>query len=380
VKPAKTNTEREISNRLAAIRAQRGIPASILAQMVGVNRQTIYAIEAGSYVPNTVIGLRLAAALGVSVEDLFSLATPPVDSDSRPREATVLSGEPLENGQAVRLCKVNGKLVATAATSDSLFLPASDAIISGSSNAPGRARIQMYEPDVNLSNRILLAGCDPAMALLARHVQAAGIELVILHQNSSQSLSLLKAGYAHVAGSHLKDDKSGVANVSAVNRMFPSKSAVLVSFAIWQEGLVTAAGNPKHIRELGDLARKDVRFINRDPGSGSRALLDLHLGALSIKPSEISGYSQVEKGHLASASQVKIGAADCCFSTEACARFLGLHFIPIESVRYDFVVRKNHVANPGIQVLLDVISRHSFRRLLAGMGGYDTSVTGSRVH
>ena len=62
----------EITNSLAAIRKQRGISASELATMVRISRQTIYAVEAGSYVPNTEVGLRLAHALGVSVEELFS--------------------------------------------------------------------------------------------------------------------------------------------------------------------------------------------------------------------------------------------------------------------------------------------------------------------
>jgi DNA-binding XRE family transcriptional regulator len=64
----------KISNQLNSIRRGRGIGAAELARRVGVSRQTIYAIEAGSYVPNTEVTLKLARALADNVEELFSLA------------------------------------------------------------------------------------------------------------------------------------------------------------------------------------------------------------------------------------------------------------------------------------------------------------------
>ena len=63
----------EIENHLGTLRQKRGISAAQLARTVGVTRQTIYAMEAGSYVPNTAVALRLAQALEVKVEDLFAL-------------------------------------------------------------------------------------------------------------------------------------------------------------------------------------------------------------------------------------------------------------------------------------------------------------------
>src|SRR5215472_14542448 len=63
----------KITNRVAEIRKGRGIGASDLARRVDVSRQTIYAIEAGTYVPNTEVALRLAREMEVAVGDLFSL-------------------------------------------------------------------------------------------------------------------------------------------------------------------------------------------------------------------------------------------------------------------------------------------------------------------
>jgi putative molybdopterin biosynthesis protein len=370
----------EITNNLAAIRKQRGVSASALAATVGVSRQTIYAIEAGSFSPNTSIGLRLAQTLGVSVEDLFSLAEGPPTREQRSTKVTLLPlSEEFQPGQAVQLCKVNGKLIAAASAPASWYLPASDAAIGGSGTVRGSARIHVHQPEADFENRVLLAGCDPAMSLVAYYMNSTGVELVLLHQNSSQSLALLKAGYAHIAGSHLRNDTSVDSNVGVVNSLFPSRSAALISFALWQEGLVTVAGNPKDIKGVADLARKDINFVNREVGSGSRALLDRYLKRLKLDARSVHGYFRTAPGHLAAAREVKTGSADCCLTTEASARCFGLHFIPLESVRYDLAVRKQQLSTPAVQILFDAINQLSFRRKLQSIGGYDTSVTGSRI-
>ncbi len=62
-----------VENRLGQIRKSRGVGASDLARRVHVSRQTIYAIEAGTYVPNTEVALNLARELEVTVDELFTL-------------------------------------------------------------------------------------------------------------------------------------------------------------------------------------------------------------------------------------------------------------------------------------------------------------------
>jgi putative molybdopterin biosynthesis protein len=361
--------EPEIENRLAEVRKQRGVAASALAERVGISRQAVYAVEAGTYIPNTAVALRLAQALGVSMEQLFSLPQASVQLET----ATLLpESAELQPGQTVQLCQVNGKWMAAAPTPSSCYLPATDGSISSPFIVRGKAKVQLNDRDADFGNRLLLAGCDPAMSIVARHLQTAGLELVLLHQNSSQSLALLKSGCTHLAGSHLKDD-------SAITRMFPRKSAAVVSFALWQEGLVTAHGNPKSIGNMQDLARKDITFLNREAGSGSRALLDRYLKLQNLNPVAIAGYQRTAPGHLPAAWEVKAGAADCCIATQAAARFFGLHFIPLETVRYDLVLRKQDLDSPKVQLLLNGICQLSFRRKLNGIGGYDTSVTGTRV-
>ena len=347
--------------------------------MVGVSRQTVYAIERGSYIPNTTVGLRLARALAVRVEDLFSLPDP-LKSERQSENVTLLpSWQAPHPGQPVQLCDVDGHLVASPAALPSWYLPASDAVIAGRPPVRNKAKVRLHEPEANFSNRLLLAGCDPAMAVLARYLQPAGIELVLVHQNSSQSLSLLKRGHVHIAGTHLRSEITGESNVSAIGKLFPADSVAAISFAAWEEGLVVANGNPKHIKGVADLARKSVTFVNREPGAGSRFVLDTHLKRLQLDSTHIRGYDRTAPGHLAAAWEIKAGAADCCVATKAAARVFGLDFIPLETSRYDLVVRKRHLKLPSIQALFDVMNRLSFRLELNNVGGYNTAVTGGRI-
>jgi putative molybdopterin biosynthesis protein len=352
-----------VINSLEALREKRGLSAAALAALVGVSRQTIYAIESGTYVPNTVTSLQLARALGVSVEDLFSL--PEAAANETRVEAVVpLSAVP---GQPVQLCRIDDRLVAAAPSPFPWFLPPSDAIMTG------KTRAQIANPAADFSNRILIAGCDPAMSVLARHMQSSGVELVVAHRNSTQALALLKSGSVHVAGTHLES------NIPEIGRIFPKDSVALFSFAVWEEGIVTAARNPKGVRGIEDFSRKDIRIVNREPGAGSRNLLDVQLKQFNISPDQVAGYQTIASGHLAAASEVSTGSADCCIATRAAARAFGLGFITLLTERYDFAIQRRHLDLPAIQMLLNTLNRAGFRHELDHAGGYDTRASGQRM-
>jgi putative molybdopterin biosynthesis protein len=374
----------EIENHLGALRQKRGISAAQLARTVGVTRQTIYAMEAGSYVPNTAVALRLAQALEVKVEDLFTLPqAEPIGL--RTEEVTLLPGsEALQPGQPVQLCRVNKRLVASPPSPVPWYFPVSDAVVA-SAPAPGklpkngRTDVQIFDTADDFRNRILVAGCDPGISVLARHLQAAGVELVLAHRNSSQSLKLLKEGCVHIAGTHLRDESSGESNLPEIGRMFPKNSVAVITFAVWEEGIVTAAGNPKKIQGIDDLARRDVAIVNREKGAGSRALLDSALKRLKLDSKNVRGYNRIAPGHLQAAWQVQSGQADCCIATRAASRVFGLGFIPLLSERYDLAIRRQHLDMPSIQVLLNTLNRSNYRRELESLGGYDTRAAGQRL-
>src|SRR3954469_18042808 len=101
-----------VINRVAALREKDKRTVSELASDVGVPRQTIYAIESGAYTPNTAVALKLARALGTTVEDLFAL--PQADSEAVAESVTLLPGAVARPGQPVQLCSVGRRTVASA--------------------------------------------------------------------------------------------------------------------------------------------------------------------------------------------------------------------------------------------------------------------------
>jgi putative molybdopterin biosynthesis protein len=368
-----------VQTNLAQLRTKRGLSAAELAKAIGVSRQTIYAMETGTYVPNTLLALKLAQVLEVKVEDLFRLEE--AEAPAHTEAAQLLpADQEAQPGLPVQLCEVDQKLVAVLPAPTAWSLPPADAVLIDAGKRSGRAKVQFFRSEEKqFRKRLLIAGCDPGISVLLRHLQREGVEAVVSYRNSSQSLDLLKKSLVHIAGTHLRDEATGESNLPVVRKRFPKDSVAVISYAIWQEGIVIARGNPKNILGVNDLIRKNVSIINRETGSGSRNLLDSHLRRAGIVPKAVKGYDRVASGHLPAAWQVKSGLADCCLATQTAACVFGLDFIPLESERYDLVIHNHNLSHPSIQVLLDTLSRIAFRRELEGLGGYDTRISGDRL-
>jgi putative molybdopterin biosynthesis protein len=369
----------QVENRIAAIRKSRGIKATDLAESVHVNRATIYAIEAGTYVPNTELALQLARELEVTVDELFSLAS---EREGRPKALAteVLTDMPSAKGQAVRACRVGSRWVSVPVSATPYFLPEADGVLQRATSKAGANELLMFAKEDPSPHRLVLAGCDPATGLLSRMVErASGVEVVSAPASSTLALQWLKQGKVHIAGSHLEDAKTGEFNLPFVRQHFPGEQIVLVTFARWEEGLVVAPGNPKALRTVEHLTKRGVRFINREPGSGSRGLLDRLLANGGIEPSKVHGYDRVAHGHLAAAYSVLSGDADSCLATRSAAQTFGLDFVALHSARYDLVMRKGTAELPAVKEFLDVLQRAALRRRLEVLAGYDTSQTGTLV-
>jgi molybdate-binding protein len=153
-----------------------------------------------------------------------------------------------------------------------------------------------------------------------------------------------------------------------------------VTLAFWQMGLAVAPGNRKSIRSVEDLARKGIRIVNRERGSGARQLLDRRLAEAGLSGRELSGYDTVLRLHTEVGRRVLEGTADAGVTPLAVARLLGLDFIPLETERYDLVMpRELADEHPTVQRLLESLSTRTVRRELDALGGYDTTHTGELV-
>ena len=350
-------------NHLAEVRKSRGISAVDLAAQAGITRQAIYAIEAGTYMPNTAVALRLARTLETTVEALFAIEdhhTPPAELcafDPLDDTATIAPGEPIQ------ICRVGRHSIGVAPSAFSAYLPVADGIVC----EPGRARV-IGEPENE--NRLLLAGCDPALSLLAAHARENGIEVILANSNSSRALDWLRNGRIDIAGTHLSDPVDSERRFS------------VVTFAVWQEGFVVARGNPQNIRRIEDLARPGVRFVNRDEGSGSRRLFNSLLTGAGMRSAQVRGSELAVPGHLAAAWAVASGAADCCIAAGSAARRFGLDFIPLASERFDFVLHKRDLKRKAVESVFEVLNcARAFRRQLEMfLPDMTSGARGSTVH
>ncbi|MBZ5594272.1 MAG: helix-turn-helix domain-containing protein [Acidobacteriia bacterium] len=368
-----------VDNRLGLVRKSRGIGASELARRVHVSRQTIYAIEAGTYVPNTEVALNLARELEVTVDELFSLQ-PGSQQSPESLAAEMLSAAAPAKGQPVRVCQIGSRWVGVPVSASPYYMPEADGIIKRTGQKNGRADLIVFAKEEAAQKRLVLAGCDPATGLLSRMVEKiSGVEIVSAAASSKLALAWLKEGKVHIAGSHLEDPRTGEFNLPFIRREFPDEDFRVVTFARWEEGLVIAPRNPKGVHKVEDLARNNVRFVNREPGSGSRALLDKLLKKAGMDAHRVQGYDRVAYGHLAAAYCVVSHDADVCLATRSAARTFGLDFIPLNSERYDLVMRRRTTDLPAVKAFLDVLQRAALRRKLEVLAGYDTSETGAMV-
>ena len=185
----KQKQEPPVANVLAAFREKRGLSVVELAQAVGVSRQTVYAMEAGDYVPNTSVALKLARVLQTTVEELFHLADARVLTEPPSQLVTMIAGDEGRPGDRVQICRIEDKLTACGGHPAQWSFVAADGVVTASTK--GKTKVQTFHPAHEFKNRILIAGCDPGMPVLSRHMQLAGIELVLAYRNSSQALELL---------------------------------------------------------------------------------------------------------------------------------------------------------------------------------------------
>jgi len=373
-----------IENRIRSRRQGAGLSQQELARRSEMTRQAMNAIEAGHYVPSTLVAMRLAKALGCRVEDLFHLT-----DTSQPMEAEWL-GDPLTadvNLTRIQLARVGNRMLARPLTGAGAFT-AADGLTLGVERPP-KSRKMMHPRltvglwvDAELPERtVVVLGCDPALALLGAHVarRYPAYRMVWVERSSLAALRLLGAGEAHAAGTHLWDADTGEYNIPYVRRELSGRRLVIVTLSEWQQGLIIARGNPKGLSGAAELARSDITMVNREVGAGSRTLLDRWLQDAGVAAAHVSGYGYEVLSHLDVAATVARGQADAGPGIMAVARALGLDFLPLQEERYDLVIPLEFFNAPAVQAMLDMVVSRPFQEELAVLGGYDSSKAGSVV-
>ena len=369
-------------NAVARARMARDLTQTELARRAGISRQALGAIESGAYHPGVAIAIRLARELGSSVESLFGEIddeTPTlVDAswfDDEPRRASAGAQS------RVLLARVRGKVVAVSQPAARLMLAPAAGLMQ---RAPRRHRVDVctFRLQNEIDSTILMSGCDPAVAILAEWLarRQSPVNAVAIPCSSQRALRDLVDGRAHVAGVHLRDQKSAEYNLAPIRRALGRRRSLVVNFARWELGLAMAPRNPLAIRGFADLARPGLRIVNREDGSGARSALDEALAEHSLKPDRIAGYEVEAGGHLEVAAAIAAGLADVGVTIRLGADAFGLHFIPYRDERYDLVIMETEVQSAPIKAMLDALNSRRFAREVSQLCAYDTTQMGQVIH
>jgi putative molybdopterin biosynthesis protein len=290
----------------------------------------------------------------------------------------------------VKLGAVDNRIVATPlprAAGCITTLTEADGIIRVPNNIEGLpphepVTAELLRPLSSIKNTIVVVGShDNTLDILADQIRFGRQTLTLSssHVGSMGGLMAIKKRVCHLAGSHLLDTQDGSYNISYIKKHLPGVRVKLVNLVLRDQGLIVLPGNPKGIKGIEDLGRKDVSFINRQAGSGTRILLDFRLTQLGIDPSGVNGYENEEFTHMSVAVAVLSGAVDVGLGIYAAAKALNLDFIPVVTEQYDLIIPETFYESENIRILLDTINSSEFKKRVQALGGYSTEKTGKVI-
>ena len=226
---------------------------------------------------------------------------------------------------------------------------------------------------------MLHASHDPLLARLPEILRGRGVELEMHVLGSSESLASLAGGRCDIAGFHCPHGALGASLWNTYRAHLDPRANLLIRFAQRAQGLMLAPGNRHKLKTLHDLTRAGIRFVNRQAGSGTRLLFDLLLAESRIQPRHLAGYDNEEFTHAAVAATIASGAADAGLGVEAAARRFGLDFLPLVREDYYLATRRDALAQPAMQALLEYLATSAWKRVLAGQPGYAARGSGKLV-
>lgn len=197
-----------------------------------------------------------------------------------------------------------------------------------------------------------------------------GMTVDLRYVSNQNSLVSFVHGDCDLAGLHLPRGTSRATHAAIGRQWLDPRIHCVVGLVARQMGLMVKRGNPLNINSLDALTRPNIRFVNRDPDSGTREVFEQLLKQSGIESDAISGSERVEFTHAAVAAYVASGMADVCFGVAAAARQFGLDFIHLVTEDYFFVCNKSLLETAPMKRILEVMRGDEFREAVATLPGY----------
>lgn len=219
----------------------------------------------------------------------------------------------------------------------------------------------------------IVASHDIALAQLKDRWRIAH-RIALEFQGSAASLDAYRSNRAQIAGFHVAPVARGEPEPLLV--MLDYRRDAVLRFLTRSQGLIVARGNPRHLQGLADLAGKRLTIVNRQPGSGTRVLLDRLLARAGIAAESIAGYSNEEFTHAAVAATVASGRADAGFGIRAAAAQFGLGFVPVATEKYLFACARRALESPRIVLFRELLASRATREVVQPLPGYSLDAPG----
>lgn len=299
----------------------------------------------------------------------------------------IISSLKFEEYVRVKVGSVGGKLIASPLNRGAgvvMSLVRADGFMKVPVNCEGyeageKVEVTLMRDIEDILNTVVIIGShDPVLDLLSDflHRKYEKYSVSSTHVGSMGGIMALKRGETHMAGIHLLDREDGSYNRSYIRKYLKGRDIALLHLVNRTQGLMVSKGNPKNIKGFEDLVRDDIRFINRQKGSGTRMLLDYYLDKLGLSEDRINGYTREEFTHLTTASAIREGSADAALGIYSAAIAMDIEFIPVCEEQYDLAVPVSYLEQDNIKKVIDIISSEEFKNEVAKMGGYDLSQCG----
>jgi putative molybdopterin biosynthesis protein len=231
-------------------------------------------------------------------------------------------------------------------------------------DANAQVEVQLLGRDVEAADLVIIGSHCVGLDFLIGKLVQQGIRTKALYVGSMGGVAAAKRGECDLAGVHLLDPVTG-----EYNRHLLSDRVALVAGYGRMQGFVYRKGDARFdgcsAEQAIAAARDDVScvMVNRNPGSGTRILIDKLLGG--HRP---AGYGVQTKSHNAVAAAVAQARADWGIAIDTVARQYGLDFIPLREERYDFIVPRERLERAPVRAFRALLDDPVVREALRGMG------------
>lgn len=238
--------------------------------------------------------------------------------------------------------------------------------------------VHLFKPRSTLKQKIISIGSHDLILDVLNDIlnqKNAPYSLSSSHVGSYAGLLALKRKETLIAPIHLLAE-DGSYNKAALQGLFKGEKMALIKGVKRKQVLAFARGNPKNIESIVDISKQNLKYVNRQQGSGTAVLFDYLLTKHGIDKCDVSGYDFVMPSHFNVGATIKNGTADCGILIKSIAKVMDLDYVEVMAEDYDFALYESDLKRSEIQDFITTLRSDHFKAKLAEIGGYDITESG----